>query len=114
MVALRALSRLGHPIAKRMLSGFSFAGPKCLDDVLKIDKVADKSTTELADIWYGFHNGKQGVLGTVSKGQEGKLVIERAREWYVQNDCYCWVLLPRGSKYIPHSSCILPSCTRTT
>ena len=66
------------------MSGFSFAGPKSLDDIMKMDKVADKTTTEIADLWYAFHDDKEGVVGMVSKGHDGKLVIERSREWYVQ------------------------------
>ncbi|GKY99444.1 hypothetical protein MPSEU_000898900 [Mayamaea pseudoterrestris] len=80
MTTIKTLSRLTHLVSKRSLSGFSFVGPKSLDDVLKLEKVADKSTTDLADLWYAFHDDKHGVLGLVSHGQDGKMVIERARK----------------------------------
>jgi len=37
---------------------FSFAGPKKLDDVLKSELVQDKTGTEVADIWYTYHEEK--------------------------------------------------------
>ena len=81
MLAFRNLARLVGPTARRSLSGFSFAGPKRLEEVLKIDKVIDKSTAEVADLWYAFHEDKEGVVGMVLNGKEGKVAIEHAREW---------------------------------
>ena len=37
---------------------FSFAGPRKLDDIMKKELVEDKSPTEVADIWYTYHEGK--------------------------------------------------------
>jgi hypothetical protein len=73
--------RFTHLLGRRSFSGFSFVGPKTLDEILQLDKVAGKSGNEIAEIWYEFHDGKQGMLGIVTKGQEGKAVLERAREW---------------------------------
>jgi hypothetical protein len=37
---------------------FSFVGPKTLEDVLKKDLMAGKSATEVADIWFSYHEKK--------------------------------------------------------
>lgn len=37
---------------------FNFAGPKKLHDILKKELVEDKSKTEIADLWYQYHEGK--------------------------------------------------------
>lgn len=37
---------------------FSFAGPRLLEELLKPDAVVDKSGTEVADLWYTYHEGK--------------------------------------------------------
>ena len=37
---------------------FSFAGPKTLRDVLKEELVRDKTGTDVADIWYTYHEAK--------------------------------------------------------
>ena len=37
---------------------FNFAGPKKLHDILKKELVEDKSKTEIADLWYKYHEGK--------------------------------------------------------
>jgi hypothetical protein len=47
-------SRFG---AKRCLS-FTFAGPRTLEEILKKDLVQDKSATEVADLWYTYHENK--------------------------------------------------------
>ena len=63
MRALRPLCRSSNATRFALLGSarhlsFSFAGPKKLDDVLKKELVQDKSGTELADIWYTYHEGK--------------------------------------------------------
>ena len=42
---------------KRCFS-FNFAGPRKLDEILKKELVEDKSTTEIADLWYTYHESK--------------------------------------------------------
>lgn len=37
---------------------FSFVGPKTLEDILKKDLMAGKSATEVADIWFSYHENK--------------------------------------------------------
>jgi hypothetical protein len=81
MIVLRALPRLLRRTESRRFSGFSFAGPKTLEEILKIDKVAEKSTAELADLWYAYHDEKLGVIGMVTPGPQGRTVIQRAEEW---------------------------------
>jgi hypothetical protein len=53
----RQLQRPAVAGAERLFS-FSFVGPKTLEDVLKKELVADKSATEVADIWYTYHEDK--------------------------------------------------------
>ena len=43
--------------ADRLFS-FSFVGPKSLEEVLKKELVQDKSATEVADIWFTYHETK--------------------------------------------------------
>ena len=50
-------SQLGYAAAERLFS-FNFAGPKQLDDILKKELVEDKNATEVADIWYTYHENK--------------------------------------------------------
>ena len=53
---------------KRYLS-FSFAGPRQLDEILKKDMVADKSGTEVSDLWFSYHDSK------VSKWQASPCLV---------------------------------------
>ncbi|KAL3922971.1 MAG: hypothetical protein SGILL_001919 [Bacillariaceae sp.] len=57
---------------------FSFAGPKVLDDILKKDLVDDKSATEISDMWYSYHEGKENVHGIVLGGKAAAPLLERA------------------------------------
>ena len=70
--ALQAISR------KRYLS-FTFAGPRQLEEILKKDMVQDKSGTEVSDLWYSYHDQKDGVIGLSIKGDDGKRIVDRAR-----------------------------------
>jgi len=65
---------------------FSFAGPKKLHDILKKELVEDKSKTEVSDLWYSYHEGKENVLGLVLGGTETKALIPRAviSPFYIQ------------------------------
>jgi len=42
---------------RRNLS-FSFAGPRNLDEVIKKELIEDKTSAEVADIWYTYHESK--------------------------------------------------------
>jgi ATP11 protein len=57
---------------------FSFVGPKTLDDILKKEMVQDKTATEISDIWYTYHEGKENVHGIILEGDVGKPLLERA------------------------------------
>jgi hypothetical protein len=63
---------------KRYLS-FSFAGPRTLDEILKKDLVAEKTGSEVSDLWYSYHDGKEDVIGLTLKGPDGRKIVERAR-----------------------------------
>ena len=84
---LRFASKRGFPapfarFPSRNFS-FSFAGPKNLNDILKKDLVQDKSRTEVADIWYTYHEGKENVHGLVLRGEEAESLLSRAASRYV-------------------------------
>eukprot|EP00539_Tryblionella_compressa_P006912 CAMPEP_0178763672 /NCGR_PEP_ID=MMETSP0744-20121128/17317_1 /TAXON_ID=913974 /ORGANISM="Nitzschia punctata, Strain CCMP561" /LENGTH=207 /DNA_ID=CAMNT_0020418665 /DNA_START=50 /DNA_END=670 /DNA_ORIENTATION=- len=57
---------------------FSFAGPKNLDDILKKELVADKSSTEISDMWYTYHENKENVHGIVLDGKAAEPLLSRA------------------------------------
>ncbi|KAL7473244.1 hypothetical protein ACHAXS_013676 [Conticribra weissflogii] len=69
--------RLNVPIR----TNFSFAGPRKLDDIIKLDLVKDKSTAEISDMWMTYHEGKEKVHGLVLNGSKGKSVLSRAAQW---------------------------------
>lgn len=63
---------------RRSLS-FSFAGPRNLDDIIKKDRVPeDMSGSDVSDMWFSYHDGKEGVIGLSLKGQDGQKIVERA------------------------------------
>mmetsp|Transcript_17351 Transcript_17351/g.35764 ORF Transcript_17351/g.35764 Transcript_17351/m.35764 type:complete len:240 (-) Transcript_17351:12-731(-) len=62
----------------RSLSGFSFAGPKGIDQILDKDAVGKLNGDELATVWKDFHAQKKGTIGWVVEGSVGKLVLHRA------------------------------------
>lgn len=73
-------------VASNRCFSFSFAGPKKLNEILKIDLVEDKSKTEISDLWYSYHENKENVLGLVLGGKESKALIPRAviSPFYIQ------------------------------
>ena len=54
---LRPLSRIMQSTGIRQLS-FTFAGPRSLDDILKKDLVKEKTGSEVAEIWFDYHEEK--------------------------------------------------------
>lgn len=50
----------------RKLSGFSFAGPKSLSEILKVELFEDKTNSEMTDIWAKYHESKV-IIELVSK-----------------------------------------------
>lgn len=63
----------------RCMSGFSFAGPRKLNEIMKTELLEDKTKSEISDIWLAFHEEKERVHGTIVSGKEGKLILERAK-----------------------------------
>jgi hypothetical protein len=57
---------------------FSFVGPKKLEEILKKTLVGDKSRSEVADLWYTYHEEKEHVHGLVLKGEESQSLLSRA------------------------------------
>jgi len=59
-IRLACKRQLQRPVmagAERLFS-FNFAGPKTLEDILKKELIEDKSATEVADLWYTYHENK--------------------------------------------------------
>ena len=72
--------KLRHPLCfrSRQLSGFSFAGPRKLEEIMKTELIDGKNKTEISDIWMTYHENKERVHGGIVSGEEGKLILERA------------------------------------
>lgn len=85
-IARRATRLTNHQGIKRHLSGFSFAGPRKLDDVMKTELLKGKSKVEVSDIWMSYHANKKGVLASVLEVDDSIKVIDRAktRPFYIQ------------------------------
>lgn len=66
-----------HCIARRFLS-FSFAGPRKLSEILKLDLLEGQSASEISDIWYTYHESRESVVGICLSGSDGKKVLSRA------------------------------------
>ena len=62
-------------------SNFSFAGPRKLGDVMKMELLQDKSATEISDLWMTHHEGKEKVHGIAIDGKKGRSLLSRAAEW---------------------------------
>lgn len=75
-------NRASLTCARRHLS-FSFAGARKLDEIVKKELLDDKTAAEVSDIWYTYHEEREGVHGIVMSGSEGKTVLERASKWCV-------------------------------
>lgn len=54
-------------------------GPKTLEDILKKELVHDKTATEISDLWYTYHEGKDNVHGIILDGHVAKSLLERAQ-----------------------------------
>ena len=96
-----------HCIARRFLS-FSFAGPRKLSEILKLDLLEGQSASEISDIWYTYHesrvsykwekwdrtlpsvkspNGKAHQLATLLAGKRRGYLLERLRRKESSKPC---------------------------
>ena len=41
---------------------FNFAGAKSLNEIMKTELIQDKSKTEIADLWYSYHESKVSIV----------------------------------------------------
>ena len=73
-------------------SNFSYAGPRKLSDILKVEQIKDKSKVEVSDLWMAYHEGKEKVHGMILDGSIGKSVLARAAQWCVFY-IYLWIIL---------------------
>ena len=66
--------------ARRSLSDFSFAGPRKLDEIMKLDMIEKKKfkSQDVQDLWLGYHETKEHMDGTVIDGKMAKSVLSRA------------------------------------
>jgi len=69
---------LQNAATRRHLSGFSFAGPRKLEEIMKTELIEGKNKAEISDIWLSYHEDKERVHGTIVSGKQGKLILERA------------------------------------
>jgi len=76
----RQTLRISHRLSSRNMSGFSFAGPRKLDEIMKTELLDDKSKAEVCDLWMTYHENKERVHGTTVTGEEGKNIIDRAEK----------------------------------
>lgn len=85
-VAHRATQISNGRLIKRCLSGFSFAGPRKLDEIMKTELLDGKSKVEVLDMWTSYHADKQGVLGSMLDVNNSVKVIDRAekRPFFIQ------------------------------
>ena len=65
------------------MSGFSFAGAKKLEDIMKIDLIESKTKAEVSDIWLTYHEEKERVHGDILNGKDGLDILDRAQKKYV-------------------------------
>jgi hypothetical protein len=72
------LTPLRNAAARRHFSGFSFAGPRKLDEIMKTEMIEGKNKAEISDIWMSYHEEKERIYGTIVSGKQGKLILERA------------------------------------
>ncbi len=63
---------------RRHLSGFSFAGPRNLNEIMKLELLKDKTKPEVSEIWMTYHEDKERVHGVIANGDDGMKIIERA------------------------------------
>jgi len=45
----------------------SYVAPKSLDSIMKVDRLADKTTKEITELWRNFHAHRSSVFATMSK-----------------------------------------------
>mmetsp|Transcript_22901 Transcript_22901/g.28862 ORF Transcript_22901/g.28862 Transcript_22901/m.28862 type:complete len:186 (-) Transcript_22901:156-713(-) len=62
------------------MSGFSFAGPRSLNEIMKTDLLEGKTKAEISEIWMTYHEGKERVHGAILKGCDGVKILERAEK----------------------------------
>jgi len=80
-VAVTTVKRAFASLAKRRtFSTFTFTGPRNLNDIVKKELLENKSSSEIADIWYTYHETKDHVHGLVLAGDQGKSVLSRAAQ----------------------------------
>lgn len=65
-------------IARR--TNFSYAGPRKLSDILKPELLADKSSSEISEIWEAYHEGKEKVHGLTLDKARGRSILARAAQ----------------------------------
>ena len=61
----------------RRLSGFSFAGAKKLDDILKVDLIKDMTKAKISDIWLTYQEKKERVYRDIISGKNEAKILDR-------------------------------------
>lgn len=73
-------ANIQHHHQTRSLSDFSFAGPRKLDEIMKLDMIKEKKfkSQDVQDLWLGYHEAKEHMDGAVIDGKTAKSVLSRA------------------------------------
>lgn len=75
----RGILSSSNPFIPQRSFSFIFTGRR-LDDIIKKELIHDKTSTEVADLWYAYHEDKVNVHGLVLKGNEATTILQRAKE----------------------------------
>jgi len=59
-------------------SGFSFAGPRSLNEILRIELMKDKTTNEVKDLWLTYHESRDNVHGVILPKDAASTILNRA------------------------------------
>jgi len=69
-----------HLLRQKRALSFSFAGPRKLDEIMKLEMVEDKSSKDVEDLWLSFHEGRERTHGLVLNGKRCRSVLARAAQ----------------------------------
>mmetsp|Transcript_9881 Transcript_9881/g.12838 ORF Transcript_9881/g.12838 Transcript_9881/m.12838 type:complete len:210 (+) Transcript_9881:182-811(+) len=69
----------GHA-SRRCMSSLSFASPRNLNEILKMEMIEGKSKEDIEFLWNSYHENKEGSIGLSVPGIDVTNVLERASE----------------------------------
>lgn len=69
-----------RPFKNATRGNFSYAGPRKLSDIIKLDLIRDKTSAEISDVWMTYHEEKDKVHGLILNKAKGKSILSRAAQ----------------------------------